>query len=135
MTDASNRHDESDFRGSVNRTVATSTPWWPEPPRPAAGAPNVLLVVLDDVGYSDFGCYGSELDTPTIDGLAAGGLRYNQFHTTTLCSPTRASLLTGRNHHSVGMAIVAEWDAGFSNGRSRITPAAATKAPGMSPRR
>jgi len=112
--------------GPVGRTVADSTPSWPEPARPREGAPNVLLVVLDDVGFADFGAYGSELDTPTIDGLAAGGLRYNQFHTTTLCSPTRASLLTGRNHHSVGMAIVAEWDAGFSNARSRITPAAAT---------
>ncbi len=110
----------------VARTADESTPWWPEPNRPAPGAPNVVLVVLDDVGFGDLGCYGSELRTPTIDALAAGGLRFNQFHTTTLCSPTRACLLTGRNHHSVGMGMVAEWDAGFDNSRSRLTPAAAT---------
>ena len=114
------------FTGVVGRTVETSTPSWPEPVRPAPGAPNVIVVVLDDVGFGDVGCYGSELDTPTFDALAAGGLRFNQFHTTTLCSPTRACLLTGRNHHSVGMGFVAEWDAGFANSRSRITPAAAT---------
>ena len=117
---------EPGFEGTVGPTFDESTPWWPEPNRPPSGAPNVVLVVLDDVGFADLGCYGSELDTPTIDGLASGGLRFNQFHTTTLCSPTRACLLTGRNHHSVGMSIVAEWDAGFPNSRSRITPAAAT---------
>jgi arylsulfatase A-like enzyme len=111
---------------AVGRTADESTPWWPAPTRPGPGAPNVVLVVLDDVGFGDLGCYGSELRTPTIDGLAADGLRFNQFHTTTLCSPTRACLLTGRNHHSVGMGMVAEWDAGFDNSRSRITPAAAT---------
>src|SRR5690349_2414473 len=114
------------FSGVVGRTVDTSTASWSELPRPAAAAPNVLVVVLDDVGFGDFGCYGSELDTPTFDALAAGGLRFNQFHTTTLCSPTRACLLTGRNHHSVGMGFVAEWDAGFANSRSRISPTAAT---------
>ena len=88
----------------------------------------MVVVVLDDVGFADFGCYGSEIDTPTIDRLAAGGLRYTGFHTTPLCSPTRACLLTGRNHHSVGMSMVAEWDAGFPSARSRITPAAATLA-------
>ncbi len=117
---------EPGFEGTVARTVAESTPWWPEAKRPRRGVPNVVIVVLDDVGFADFGSYGSELSTPTIDSLAAGGLRYSQFHTTTLCSPTRAALLTGRNHHSVGMSIVAEWDAGFSNTRSRVTPAAAT---------
>jgi arylsulfatase len=114
------------FTGVVERTVATSTPSWAEPNRPRADAPNVIVVVLDDVGFGDVGCYGSELATPTIDGLAERGLRFNQFHTTTLCSPTRACLLTGRNHHSVGMGFVAEWDAGFANSRSRISPAAAT---------
>lgn len=114
------------FTGVVGRTVASSTPSWPEPARPRDGAPNVIVVVLDDVGFGDLGCYGSELQTPTIDALADGGLRFNGFHTTTLCSPTRACLLTGRNHHSVGMGFVAEWDAGFANARSRISPAAAT---------
>src|SRR5689334_22667512 len=114
------------FTGEVGRTVESSTPSWADAVRPAPGAPNVLVVVLDDVGFGDLGCYGSELVTPTFDALAAGGLRFNQFHTTTLCSPTRACLLTGRNHHSVGMGFVAEWDAGFANSRSRISPAAAT---------
>lgn len=129
MSDAEQHRREADDHaagGLVGRTVAESTPWWPPPNRPAPGAPNVVLVVLDDVGFSDLASYGSELTTPTFDALAAGGLRFNQFHTTTLCSPTRACLLTGRNHHSVGMGFVAEWDAGFDNSRSRITPAAAT---------
>ncbi len=77
------------------------------------GTPNVILVVLDDVGYAQLGCYGSDIDTPVIDGLAAGGVRLANFHTTALCSPTRACLLTGRNHHSVGMGRVADLAIGF----------------------
>jgi arylsulfatase A-like enzyme len=119
---------EPDFGGVVGATAAESTPWWPELSRPASGTPNVVVIVLDDVGYADFGAYGSEVDTEHIDALAEGGLRYTGFHTTTLCSPSRACLLTGRNHHSVGMSMVAEWDTGFPNSRSRITPAAATLA-------
>lgn len=119
---------EPDFGGRIERTASASTAWWPTPAGQGADRPNVVVIVLDDVGYADFGCYGSEIDTPNIDALAAGGLRYTGFHTTTLCSPSRACLLTGRNHHSVGMSMVAEWDAGFPNARSRITPAAATLA-------
>ncbi|MGZ4693586.1 MAG: arylsulfatase [Acidimicrobiales bacterium] len=119
---------EPHFGGTIATSVADSTAWWPEANRPPAGSPNVVVVVLDDVGFADLGCYGSEIDTPTIDRLADGGLRYTGFHTTPLCSPTRACLLTGRNHHSVGMSMVAEWDAGFPAARSRITPAAATIA-------
>ena len=119
---------EPGFGGTVGTTLADSRPWWPEPNRPAPGSPNVVVIVLDDVGFADLGCYGSEIDTPTMDRLAGGGLRYTGFHTTPLCSPTRACLLTGRNHHSVGMSMVAEWDAGFPATRSRITPAAATLA-------
>jgi arylsulfatase A-like enzyme len=118
--------EQPDFRGTIGDTVHESRPWWPEPTRPAADAPDVLVVVLDDVGFADLGCYGSEIPTPNIDRLAAGGLRYDSFHTTTLCSPSRACLLTGRNHHSVGMSMVAEWDTGYPNSRSRITDAAAT---------
>ena len=81
---------------------------------PPAGAPNVVFIVLDDVGFSDLGCFGSEIETPHIDRLAAGGLRYTNFHTTALCSPTRACLLTGRNHHSVGHGrSSSNWDTGF----------------------
>ena len=75
-------------------------------------APKVLVVLFDDVGFSDFGCYGSEISTPTIDALAATGLRYSGFHTTAMCSTTRAALLTGRNHHSVGMGCLANFDSG-----------------------
>ncbi|MFD1706255.1 arylsulfatase [Siminovitchia sediminis] len=92
--------------------------------------PNIVYIVLDDVGFSDLGCYGSEIQTPNIDRLAENGLRYNNFNVTPLCSPTRASLLTGRNNHSVGMGSVADFDLGPEHPsiRGRITPAAATVA-------
>ena len=70
---------------------------------PGEDAPNVVVILLDDTGFAQFGCYGSDIDTPNIDALAAGGLRFTNFHVTPLCSPTRAALLTGRNHHAVGM--------------------------------
>ncbi|WLA62010.1 sulfatase-like hydrolase/transferase [Bradyrhizobium diazoefficiens] len=95
------------FRGTVGKTVAESKPWWPQAPRPPEGAPNILIVLFDDVGFSDFGCYGSSIKTPAIDKLAAEGLRYSGFHTTAMCSTTRAALLTGRNHHSVGVGCLA----------------------------
>ncbi|MFT9480330.1 sulfatase-like hydrolase/transferase [Streptomyces sp. 11-1-2] len=84
-----------------------------------------MVIVLDDVGFSDLGCFGSDIETPAMDALASGGLRYTNFHTTTLCSPTRASLLTGRNHHSVGMRMLSNFDTGFPSGRGRVTKAAA----------
>ena len=82
-------------------------------PSPPAGAPNVVLVVLDDVGFAQLGCYGSPIATPVIDGLADGGVRLANFHTTALCSPSRACLLTGRNHHRCGMGRVADLAVGF----------------------
>jgi hypothetical protein len=90
----------SSFQGRIGRTVHESTPHWPELPRPRKGAPNVVVVLFDDLGFAHLGCYGSSIATPNIDKLAAGGLRFTNFHTTALCSPTRAALLTGRNHHS-----------------------------------
>lgn len=81
----------------------------------------MVFVVLDDTGYADLGCFGSEIATPTMDRLAAGGLRYTNFHTTPLCSPTRAALLTGRNHHRVGMRFLAALDTGFPNSRGRVS--------------
>ena len=90
-------------KSKIGRTRADSQPYWPDKPTAPEGAPNILLVLFDDVGFSDFGCYGSPIKTPTIDALAADGLRYTGFHTTAMCSTTRASLLTGRNHHSVGV--------------------------------
>ncbi|MDP2125040.1 MAG: sulfatase-like hydrolase/transferase, partial [Parvibaculum sp.] len=90
-----------EFGGVIGRTVAESTPWWPEP-KLAAGTSDVVMVVLDDTGFAHLGCYGSTIATPNIDALAAKGARFTGFHTTALCSPTRACLLTGRNHHAVG---------------------------------
>ena len=116
------------FRGVLGRTTSESTPWWPKPATAPAGAPNVVYVVFDDLGFADFGCYGSEIATPNVDALAAGGLRYTNFHTTALCSPTRAALLTGRNHHSVGMGGLADWDFGFPGMRGRIAKSAGTLA-------
>ena len=76
--------------------------------RPPAGAPNVLVVLVDDAGFAASSAFGGVIETPTADRLAAGGLRYSRFHTTALCSPTRQALLTGRNHHSVGMGGITE---------------------------
>jgi arylsulfatase A-like enzyme len=112
--------EPGEFRGTRGRYHHESTPWWPEPVRPRDGAPNIVLVVLDDVGFAQLGCFGSDIETPTIDALAAGGLRYTNFHTTALCSPTRAALLTGRNHHANGMGRVAELATGFPGYDGRI---------------
>lgn len=89
-------------------------------------SPNIIFVVLDDVGFSDLGCYGSEINTPAMDALAAGGLRYSNFHVTAMCSPTRACLLTGRNAHAVGVGIIAEFATGQAGYQGCITPQAAT---------
>jgi arylsulfatase len=115
----------SEHPGPIGRTTAESRAAWPVPPSPPPGAPNVLLVVLDDLGFAQLGCYGGlggRLRTPHLDRLAASGLRYRDFHTTALCSPTRAALLTGRNHHSVGMATIAERATGFPGYHGRIPP-------------
>jgi len=110
----------------IGRTVADSTPWWPPKPRAPVGAPNILVVLFDDVGFSDFGCYGSPIATPSIDALAAEGLRYSGFHTTAMCSTTRAALLTGRNHHSVGVGCLANFDSGYPGYRGKIAHSAGT---------
>ena len=101
------------FGGRIGRDWRDSEPWWPPEVSPPPGAPNVVLVVLDDVGFGQLGCYGSPIDTPVIDGLAASGVRLANFHTTALCSPSRACLLTGRNHHRSGMGRVADLAVGF----------------------
>ncbi|HEY5014566.1 MAG TPA: arylsulfatase, partial [Acidimicrobiia bacterium] len=109
-----------EFAGVIGPTWRESTPWWPPEPAPPAGAPNVALVVLDDVGFAQLGCYGSDIATPNIDRLAAGGIRLANFHTTSLCSPTRACLLTGRNHHTNGMGRVADLAVGYPGYSGRI---------------
>ncbi|MGA0893738.1 MAG: arylsulfatase [Ilumatobacteraceae bacterium] len=116
---------EPSFGGTIGDTLADSAPWWPPLPS-GTGKPNVVMIVLDDTGFAHFGCYGSTLATPNIDRLAANGLRYTNFHTTALCSPTRACLLSGRNHHSVGMRGVSNWNTGFPHMRGGISPHAAT---------
>ncbi len=102
-----------EFKGVIGRTFDQSTPWWPEPLRARAGAPNVLFVVLDDTGFGHLGCYGGLSETPNLNRLASNGLRYNNMHTTALCSPTRACILTGRNHHSNAMAGITEVSTGY----------------------
>ncbi len=101
------------FQGVIGDDWRSSTPWWAPVAEPPDGAPNVVLVVLDDVGFAQLGCYGSDLSTPTIDGLAESGVRLTNFHTTALCSPTRACLLTGRNHHRNGLGRVADLAVGY----------------------
>lgn len=119
----------------IGNTIAESTPHWPEHPDRAVQRPNVLVVLMDDVGFSDFGCYGSEIETPVIDGLAARGLRYTGFHTTAMCSTTRAALLTGRNHHAVGVGSLANFDSGFPGYRGKLAPDAPTLAERLRPHR
>src|SRR5690606_28691862 len=87
------------FGGTIGRTYRDSAPWWPEE-RDVAGRPNVVVVLLDDMGFGSLGCYGSEIATPAMDAVASGGALFSNFHATALCSPTRASLLTGRNNHA-----------------------------------
>lgn len=92
------------FPGVIGRTFDVSTPAWPAPRRAKQGAPNVLFIVFDDTGFGHLGCYGSPINTPNINALEAGGLLYTNMHTTALCSPSRTCFITGRNHHSNGMA-------------------------------
>src|SRR5438132_2529699 len=110
-----------------------STPYWPPQPRAPKGAPNILVILFDDVGFSDFGCYGSAIKTRTIDRLAAQGLRYSAFHTTAMCSTPRAALLTGRNHHSVGVGCLANFASGYPGYRGKIAREAGTIAEMLRP--
>ena len=112
---------------------AATPPHWPSGPKPPEGAPNIVVVLFDDVGFSDFGCYGSSIETPAIDAIAARGLRYTGFHTTAMCSTTRAALLTGRNHHSVGVGCLANFDSGYPGYRGKIAPDAGTLAEMLRP--
>jgi arylsulfatase A-like enzyme len=117
-----------DFRGRIGRTVAESEPWFDEPPHPGPDAPNVVIVLLDDTGFAQLGCYGSTIDTRYVDQLAADGVQFTNFHVTPLCSPTRASLLTGRSPHTVGMRAVSNFCTGFPNQLGHISGDATTIA-------
>ena len=91
------------FKGKIAKSYAESEEWWPSTPKPPEGTPNVIIFLLDDTGFGHIGSFGGLIETPNIDGLAANGLRYNNFHTTALCSPSRASIMAGRNHHRIGL--------------------------------
>ncbi len=119
---------EKPFGGKMERTIAESTPDKPEINYPPEGAPNVVVVLIDDVGFGATEVFGGPVPTPTLSALAKEGLRYNQFHTTALCSPTRAALLTGRNHHSVHFGAIAEIAIGFPGYDSVIPKSKATVA-------
>src|SRR6201747_2945243 len=101
------------FGGVIKENSKDSKPWWPPSVVPPKSAPNVLLIMTDDQGYGVSGTFGGVIPTPTMDRIAKAGLRYTQFHSTALCSPTRAALITGRNHHSVGFGVIGELSTGY----------------------
>jgi arylsulfatase A-like enzyme len=114
------------FGGVINETAADSKPYWPPTVVPPKGAPNVLLIMTDDQGYGVYSTFGGVIPTPAMERIAKAGLRYTQFHSTALCSPTRAALITGRNHHSVGFGVISEQATGFPGYDSIITKDKAT---------
>jgi len=114
------------FRGKIERTTKGSKPYWPARVVPPKGAPNVLLIMTDDSGYGVPSTFGGVIPTPALDRIANNGLRYTNFHSTALCSPTRAALITGRNHHSVGYGVIAEAATGYPGYDSFITKDKAT---------
>ncbi|MFM7191599.1 MAG: sulfatase-like hydrolase/transferase [Microcystaceae cyanobacterium] len=101
------------FGGVINRSVKDSKPFWPSRVVPPKGAPNVLLIMTDDSGYGVPSTFGGVIPTPALDRIAQNGLRYTNFNSTALCSPTRAALITGRNHHSVGFGVISEQSTGY----------------------
>src|SRR5215468_343222 len=114
------------FGGKIEPTTKGSEPYWPARIVPPKGAPNVLLIMTDDAGYGVASTFGGVIPTPALDRIATNGLRYTNFHSTALCSPTRAALLTGRNHHSVGFGVIAEQATGYPGYDSIITKDKAT---------
>src|SRR5271156_816162 len=110
------------FSGVINLNATDSKPCWPAKIVPKKGAPNVLLIMTDDQGYGVSGTFGGVIPTPTLDRLAKSGLRYTQFNSTALCSPTRAALLTGRNHHSSGFGVITELSTGYPGYNSIMGP-------------
>jgi arylsulfatase A-like enzyme len=121
---------DPEFKGTIGETLEDSMPSYPQPIKAPKGAPNVLVILLDDVGFGHTSTFGGPVPTPTLDRLAQNGLRYNTFHTTALCSPTRAALLTGRNHHSAGTGVIIEMGTGFP-GYTGIIPQSAAMVPQM----
>src|SRR5579872_5099466 len=99
--------------GKIGLNAVQSTSWWQPRVVPPAGAPNILLIMTDDVGFGAPSTFGGVIPTPALDRIAKAGLRFTNFHSTALCSPTRAALITGRNHHSVGFGMISEMSTGF----------------------
>ena len=113
-------------KGKIGKTYQESEQAWPELPAPPEGAPNVVIILLDDVGFGQVSTFGGPVPTPNLDKLAAKGLKYNRFHTTAICGPSRAALITGRNHHNCGSGFLAEWATGFPSYNTMIPRSTAT---------
>jgi arylsulfatase len=114
------------FGGVINEQLSQSKPWWPPRVVPPARAPNILLIMTDDAGYGVSSTFGGVVPTPALDRIAANGLRYTNMNSTALCSPTRAALITGRNHHDVGFGVISELSTGYPGYDAYITPDKAT---------
>ncbi len=112
------------FKGKIGKTLEDSVEYWPEPKKAPKGAPNVLIWLLDDCGYGHTSPFGGLVPTPTLERLAKGGLRFTNFHTTALCSPTRAAFLAGRNHHAIGMGSHSLSAMGFPGYNAHVPPTA-----------
>lgn len=106
------------WKGKIGRTFSDSEPWWPEPLRAPKNAPNVLVVLMDDLGFAEMGCFGSEIQTPNLDRLAANGLRFNNYTTVPMCAPARAAMMTGKNPHSIGAGWLTHADPGYPGFRA-----------------
>src|SRR6201981_2925415 len=111
---------DSKFGGVIKEKASESTPWWAPRVVPPKGAPNVLLIMTDDQGFGAPSTFGGVIPTPSMDRIAKTGLRFTNFHSTALCSPTRAAIITGRNHHSVGFGVISEQSTGFPGYNSII---------------
>src|SRR5262249_30982117 len=122
---------EQPFAGKIARTAKESTPDFPKGIEAPSGAPNILLILTDDVGFGASSVFGGPIQTPNFQRLADSGLRYNMFHTTALCSPTRAALITGRNHHSVASGVITEMATGFPGYNSLVPKSAGSVAEGL----
>lgn len=121
-------YDDPAFHGKIGRTYADSEMDWPDNPTPPEGAPNVVVILLDDVGFGMTSTFGGSVPTPALDELASRGLRYNRFHTTAVCAPSRAALLTGRNHHNTANGFLVEWATGFPSYNNMMPRSTATIA-------
>ncbi len=123
-----NKKVQPEFKGKIAKTYEESEEWWPEKKRPPKDAPNVIIFLLDDVGFAQFGSFGGLIETPNMDKLADNGLRYNNFHTTALCSPSRATLMAGRNPHMIGLGSHALTAMGFPGYNAIVPPSAKSVA-------